>query len=74
MTHSFSVHQQLGGLHQVSRKAKATAGKGFWEPECIAFINERGTSRTGRHSGVIATSENAETGTIQQFYCLMAEE
>lgn len=49
-THSFSVHQQCGGLLQIARKEKTTAGKGFWKPECIIFIKEREKSKMDRYS------------------------
>lgn len=73
MTHSSSVHQKCGGQHQTS-KSKAIVGKGFWKPEYIILIKERGTRRMGWCSVVIATSKHAELGTAQEFYCLRVEE
>lgn len=58
-THSFSVHQQWGAPHQITSKAKATAGKGCWKPESIILMEERGTSRMDCHSGVTVISKNA---------------
>lgn len=45
MTHSFSVHQQCGGLLQIASKEKTTAEKGFWKRECIILIKEREISK-----------------------------
>lgn len=50
MTHSFSVHQQCGGLLQIASKEKTTAEKGFWKPECIILIKEREISKINWHS------------------------
>lgn len=49
MTHSFSGHQQCGGLLQIACKEKTAGGKSSWKPECIILIKERQIRKTDWH-------------------------